>query len=108
MTAASRNKGLKGEREVAALWQRYGFAVRGLEGAGDHLVIAANGFTIHSEVKRRERINLWEVWKQTAGECPPGVMPVLAARRNNMSWLAVTWLDDLAILAANGAKVLRQ
>lgn len=107
MTAASRRKGIKGEREVADLWAKYGFAVRGLEGAGDHLVIAANGFTIHSEVKRRERINLWEMWKQAAGECPQGVMPVLAVRRNNMSWLSVTWLDDLAILTATAAKELR-
>lgn len=70
-------------------------------------MIASNGFTIHSEVKRRERINLWEVWKQVADECPSGVMPVAAIRRNNMSWLAVTWLDDLAILAACASKELR-
>ena len=106
MTAASRRKGQDGEREVAALWQRYGFTVRGLEGGGDHLVIGGNGFTIHSEVKRRETINVWEHWKQATSECPPGAMPVLHIRRNHMSWLAVTWLDDLAIVTHEAAKAL--
>jgi hypothetical protein len=98
MPASSRRKGIADEREVADRWELAGAAVRGLEGQGDHLVICTNGLTIHSEVKRAERLKIPEWWKQTAREAPQGTLPVLHHRQNRGEWLVTMRLDDLAAL----------
>jgi hypothetical protein len=115
MSGASRAKGLRGEHEVAAIWEAHGFTVRGLEGAGDHLCIAGKGewkndpggatttwrpLTIHSEVKRQERLQLWQWIAQAEAESPPGAVPVVAFRRNRSPWYAAVRLDTLAELLA--------
>lgn len=99
MSAASRRKGVGGEREVAAIFQAAGFDVRGLEGQGDHLCVRRDGLTLHSEVKRRERLNVWELIAQMEAEAPQGVVPVGTFRRNRSRWYAVVALDDLLRLA---------
>jgi hypothetical protein len=101
----SRAKGLVGEREVAALWESHGFAVRGLEAGGDHLCLAApNGarraLTIHSEVKRQERLQLWAWLEQLEAEAPPGALAVLSFRRSRSPWYACVRLDALAEVLA--------
>lgn len=98
MSRADRDKGLRGEREIAALYEAAGAAVRGLEGAGDHLVIVPGSFgpTIHSEVKRQETARPWAWWAQASSEAPPGTMPVVHFRRNRSAWLAIV---DAATLA---------
>lgn len=101
MAASSRRKGLKGEAEVARLWRAAGFEVRGLEGAGDHLVVCAGGLVIHSEVKRAERLKLPEWLRQARDEAPPGTVPVVAFRQNRGEWYAVLPLADLATLLAS-------
>jgi Holliday junction resolvase len=100
MAASSRRKGVKGEREVAAIWQAAGFEVRGLEGLGDHVVICGNGVTIHSETKRQERLQL-PIWlRQAADEAPSGTVPVVAFRQNRGEWYAALPLAALAELLA--------
>lgn len=94
MARKSRDKGLAGEREVAVVWESHGFAVRGLEGMGDHLAVG-HGLTIHSEVKRTESIRLWDCLAQCWDEAPDGTLPVLAYRRNRSPWVASLKLDDL-------------
>lgn len=94
MSKMSRDKGLAGEREVAVVWESHGFAVRGLEGMGDHLAVG-HGLTIHSEVKRTESIRLWDCLAQCWSEAPAGTLPVLAYRRNRSPWTATLRLDDL-------------
>ena len=113
--AASRRKGLTGEHEVAAIFRRHGFEVRGLEGTGDHLCIMAprtppalggwpsahlDGLTIHSEVKRQERLQLWAWLAQAEAEAPPGSVPVVSFRRNHSPWYAAIRLETLAELLA--------
>jgi hypothetical protein len=102
-----RRKGLEGEREVRALWESHGFTVRGLEGAGDHVIVRheprpALPLTalIHSEVKRQEvsRPLLW--MGQASREAPPGAVPVVSWRPSHTPWIAFLWLDDLAKLLA--------
>jgi Holliday junction resolvase len=114
MPASSRRKGVRAEREVAAIWQAAGFEVRGLEGAGDHLVIirprilsgahaeptrVRDGLTIHSEVKRQERLKLPEWLRQAADEAPQGTVPVVAFRQSRQEWYACLRLADLVELA---------
>lgn len=102
MGKASRTKGLAGEREVAAAWQAAGLAVRNLEGSGDHLIVCANGLTLHSETKRGERWKGREWWEQTTAEAPQGTIPVMSWRPNGERWRSTLWLDDLAVIVANG------
>ncbi len=99
----TRAKGVDGEREVANVWKAHGLEVRGLEGSGDHLVIGANlpwPVTIHSEVKRHERLRLPEWLAQAAAEAPAGTIPVVSFRQSRGRWYACLPLDDLAELVA--------
>jgi len=114
VSGASRAKGLRGEHEVAAIWERHGFAVRGLEGEGDHLCIlngnavfgprdgwtVGRALTIHSEVKRQERLQLWAWIAQAEAEAPMGTVPVVSFRRNRSPWYAAVRLETLAELLA--------
>jgi hypothetical protein len=101
MSAATRRKGLKGEREVADRWQDAGWQVRGLEGSGDWLAfrtvtnLRPETVTIHVEVKRQERLKVPEWLKQAALEAPLGVPPVVCFRQNQGEWYAALRLDDL-------------
>jgi Holliday junction resolvase len=98
VTASSRRKGLLGEREVARIWQAAGFDVRNLEASGDHLVVVANGVTLHSETKRAERLKLPEWLRQAADEAPQGTVPVVAFRQNRSEWYAALRLAALVEL----------
>ena len=110
MARASRAKGVAGEHEVAAIYTEHGFEVRGLEGRGDHLAIkdklvippdyARNGVrsemvTLFSEVKRQERLQLWQWLAQAQSEAPSGTVPVVSFRRNRGQWYACLPLRDL-------------
>ena len=95
---------MTGEREVARIWQAAGFQVRGLEGLGDHLVIANPvhgypGFPIHCEVKRQERVRLPEWARQAEAEAPQGTIAVVAWRQSRGIWRADLALESLAELA---------
>jgi hypothetical protein len=98
MAASSRRKGLAGEAEVAAIWRRAGLDVRGLEGQGDHLVSLGNGRWLHLEVKRQERLQLWQWLAQAVAEAPPDAFPVVAFRRSRGEWYAALPLADLIAL----------
>jgi hypothetical protein len=99
MSAASRRKGVGGEREVAGIFERAGFTVRGLEGQGDQLCIGprrGGGLqTLHVECKRQERLRVPEWLEQARTEAPPGVPPVLVFRQSHGRWYACLPLDDL-------------
>jgi hypothetical protein len=113
--SGERAKGLRGEREVAAIFRAAGFEVRGLEGEGDHLVFhkppgywdlsdtyseSNVGYTIHSEVKRQERLQLWQWLAQLEAEAPPGTLPMLSFRRNRSPWYACVPLEALVKVLA--------
>lgn len=98
MSKASRDKGLLGEREVAALFAGAGMSVRGLEGLGDQLVVRADGVTFHIEVKRAETLRIPEWLRQARDEAPAGTMPILAHRRNREQWYATLPLEALIAL----------
>jgi len=110
VSAASRRKGLTGEREVAQTFERGGWTVRGLEGGGDHFAVKLperyydledtygpgnKPLLLHIEVKRQERLRLPEWLEQARNEAPEGVPPVVCFRQSHGVWYAVLTLDDL-------------
>lgn len=98
MSRSEREKGRKGEAEVAAIYRAAGLTVRGLEATGDHLVVAGPDVwpTLHSEAKRQETARPWLWWEQASSEAPAGTVPVVAFRRNRSTWLALLELEQLA------------
>jgi len=101
--AGRRRKGIVGEREVTKLFKEAGFAVRGLEGLGDH--IATKGkpgglLAFHVESKRQERVRIREWLRQCVAETPEGMVPVVCFRENNEEWAAVLPLDVLLELVS--------
>jgi hypothetical protein len=102
VSAASRRKGLTGEREVARLCEAAGFTARGLESHGDWLMVGrprrpgeVMPRILHVEVKRQERLRLPEWLEQARNEAPEGVPPVVCFRQSRGVWYAVLTLDDL-------------
>ena len=91
----SREKGKRGERQVAALFREYGFdAKRGQQyhgGPDSPDVIGVPG--LHIEVKRTERLNLYDALaqaKRDAGED----LPVVIHRKNDSEWVVILSFDD--------------
>ena len=92
----SREKGKRGERAVAALFREYGFtdAKRGQQyhgGPDSPDVVGVPG--LHIEVKRTERLNLYDALaqaKRDAGED----LPVVIHRKNDSEWVVILSFDD--------------
>lgn len=92
----SREKGKRGERELAKTLRSYGFNTkRGQQycGAnGDADVIGLPG--VHIECKRVERLNLYDAMTQSKTDAREGEMPVVMHRKNHCDWLVTLSLDD--------------
>lgn len=90
----SRNKGKVGEREFARKCREYGFDARrgqqynGIDGED---VVGLPG--LHVEVKRTERLSLYEAMAQAKRDAKEK-LPILAHRRNNCKWLIIMDFDD--------------
>jgi Holliday junction resolvase len=106
MGRMSKNKGAAGEREAARVLAELfdlpaGTVYRscqyaGKEGAGDVLGLPG----IHVEVKRTERLRLYEAVDQAAADAGPGDVPVVMHRCNQGEWLAIIPVGMLRKLAA--------
>lgn len=92
----SRQKGARGERELAGILREHGFDSRrgqqycGLNGDAD--VIGLPG--IHIECKRVERLNIYEAMQQAGRDSRDGEVPVVFHRKNREGWLVTMGLDD--------------
>jgi hypothetical protein len=97
---------VKGEREAAAIWEASGATVRNLEATGDHNIwlppdvdhaghIHAKP-ALHQEVKRQERLQLWQWLEQAEHETEPGAVAVVTFRRNRSQWYSCLRTVDLA------------
>lgn len=89
----SRSKGQRGEREwIKFLLARFpeftGLIKRGLQSRGGGAEVPdVEGFPeYHWEVKRVERLNVWEAQAQAVRDAPDGKIPALAYRRNRGEW----------------------
>lgn len=96
----SRDKGARGEREFAELLRGHGIeAERGRQHSGGSdspdVRHALNG--LHFEVKRCERLQLWQALEQAQADAGERV-PVVAHRSNRRSWVVVLSADDFLCL----------
>lgn len=96
MGKMSREKGKRGERELAKKLREYGYDCRRGQqfcGAnGDADVVGLPG--IHIEVKRTERLNIYDAMDQAKRDKRIGEIPVVMHRKNNCEWLAILRLED--------------
>ena len=94
----SKDKGKRGERELASKLRDYGFvnAKRSVQycGAnGDADIIDALP-KIHIECKRTERLSLYDALAQAKSDAKGDEMPVIMHRKNNCEWVVVQPLED--------------
>ena len=54
---------------------------------------------LHIEVKRTERLNLYDALEQAIDDMAEDDIPVVLHRRNHKPWVAIVRLDDLPRLA---------
>jgi len=102
----SKDKGARGERELASKLKEHGFDCRRGQqycGAnGDADVVGLNG--IHIECKRTERLSLYEALAQAKHDAREGEMPVVMHRKNNCEWVVIQPLEDWIELYKEGMK----
>lgn len=92
----SRQKGARGERELASMLRSYGCdARRGQQycGAnGDADVVGLPG--IHIECKRVEHLNIYDAMSQARSDAKMSEFPAVMHRKNNCEWLVTMALED--------------
>lgn len=110
MGRASREKGKVGEREVAELLRAHGIqARRGVQyhGGVDSPDVVSDMHDIHLEVKRTEKLSLWDAMSQATQDARPDQIPVVVHRASKRQWVAVLPFEALLGLwkRANGATI---
>lgn len=94
----AKRKGSAGERELASILQRAGYAdahrsdQRYVGGLHNPDVGGMPG--VHLEVKRAERFNVYDALDQATRDADGQAVPVVAHRRNNRPWVVCLWLED--------------
>ena len=96
MGKASREKGKRGEREVAAFLREYGYdGKRGVQYHGGPESPDVSGLPgVHIEVKRTERFDLYGAMEQAKADSGSGELPLVVHRKNKCEWVAVMTLAD--------------
>lgn len=118
MGKKSKDKGARGERELANILKNHGYETRRGQqycGAnGDADVIGLPG--IHIECKRVEKLNIYDAVTQAVSDAAAVMMPFINLlpavfhRKNNHEWLVTMRLDDWIIMYREweAGKVLEQ
>ena len=92
----SRQKGARGERELAEKLREYGYEARRgqqFSGAnGDADVVGLPGY--HIECKRVERLNIEEAMAQSVRDAREGEVPIVCHRRDRKEWMVTIRLKD--------------
>lgn len=98
----SKRKGARGELEAAAEIRRLlrTEARRGRQfcGSSDSPDVVTDIENIHLEVKRAEKLRLYEALDQAIADAG-GRIPVVLHRTNHQPWVAIVRLEDLPQLA---------
>lgn len=96
MAINSKDKGRRGERELAGKLREYGYdARRGQQysGAnGDADVVGLKG--VHIECKRVEHLNLYDAMSQSRHDARANEIPTVMHRKNDCEWLVTLRLSD--------------
>ena len=98
MAINSKAKGKRGELELAGILRDYGFrnAKRsqqycGANGDADIVDALPN---IHIEVKRVEKLNIYDAISQAKSDKKGTELPAVFHRKNNCKWLVTMELED--------------
>lgn len=98
MGKLSRDKGARGERELAAKLKKLGItdAYRSRQYCGSAFSADVLGIPkIHAEVKRCERLSIYAAYEQAMCDAEGTEdIPVVFHRRNGQRWLAILSLED--------------
>lgn len=97
----SREKGKRGELELAAFLKEHGIeARRGVQfkGGADSPDVVTDLKDIHIECKRVESGSLYAWLAQATRDAGEGKLPVVAHRKNGKIWVAILPLDRLLYL----------
>ncbi len=97
MGKASRDKGKRGEREIAALFRAHGFnARRGQQfrGGGDSPDIIHDIPGLHVEVKFRENVSPYAALDQVSRDADLEDTPVVFMRKLRKPWIVIMDADD--------------
>lgn len=92
----SKQKGNRGERELAKVLREYGYDCRrgqqysGANGDADVVGLPM----IHIECKRVEKLNIYSAMAQSIHDKRDGEYPAVFHRRNNCEWLVTMRLED--------------
>lgn len=102
----SRQKGARGERELAKLLRERGYATRRGQqycGAnGDADVVGLDG--VHIECKRVERLNIHQAMEQAESDAREKEKPAVFHRKDRTDWLVTMKLEDFMELYEAWAK----
>lgn len=92
----SKDKGCRGERELAKILQGYGYdAHRGQQFSGGFDSPDVYGLPgIHIECKRVERLNIEAAMEQSIRDSEGKAIPAVFHRKNRGKWLVTIGLDD--------------
>jgi Holliday junction resolvase len=92
----SREKGAKGERELARKLKEYGYDCRrGQQYCGANCDADVVGLpNIHIECKRVERLSLYDAIAQAKHDAREGEIPAVFHRKNHCNWVVIVELDD--------------
>lgn len=104
---ASREKGKRGERELAALLRSRGYdeAKRGQQYCGSNGAADVTGLPgIHIESKRVERLDLYGAMEQSQTDAKPDEIPVVMHRRDRKPWLVTMTFEDFLTLYERGER----
>jgi Holliday junction resolvase len=97
MPINSREKGKRGERELANILHGYGYETRrGQQYSGTETTADIIGLPgIHPEVKRVENLNIYAAVEQAVRDADESKdIPAVFHRRNNKEWLVTMRLID--------------
>lgn len=109
MAINSKQKGSKGERELANKLKEYGYDAHrsvqynGKDGQADVIGLPH----IHVECKRQERLNIYDAIAQAKRDAKNGDKPTVFHRKNRCNWLVTMELDSFMELyeeAVNNGK----
>lgn len=94
----SKQKGKRGENEICRVLKQYGFDCRrsvqynGKAEEGQADIVGLTG--IHAEIKRVERLNLYDAMAQAIHDAKDGELPTVFHRKNHSEWLVTMRLPD--------------